>query len=81
MIAVAINNIRSFLESKVQGIISIRVSSYDVLYIQIEYLGVKFLCTFEDIINQLHRGLTTQEICDTCLRKYTRYICNTFIKN
>jgi hypothetical protein len=81
MIAVAINNIRSILESQVQGEIKVSVSHYDTLYIQIIHRGSTWNFTIDNISSQLHYGLTTEEICNICMRKYKSYIFTLFLKN
>jgi hypothetical protein len=82
MITIAIVNIRSNIESKVQGKVEVRVSHYDVLYVQIitPYMP-PYNWYIKDITDLLYRGTTTDFICNLCLTAYKKYILSNFLKN
>jgi hypothetical protein len=82
MIAIAISNIRNILENKVTGKVSVKVSQYDVLYIQIINDNIPVWNFYiKDITYLLHQGTTTEYICNKCISNYKTFIFNIFLKN
>lgn len=82
MIAIAIVKIRDELQSKLIGLVEVKVSSRDVLYVSITVPNLPTWNWYiEEITEQLHAGVTCNQIVEWCVRAYTRHICSMFIKN
>jgi hypothetical protein len=81
MIASEINKILDIMEEKVIGKVNVRVSSYDVLYIQIITPNLPAWNWYlDDISNVIDQGTTLNYICDRCITAYKIFILAQYLK-
>lgn len=81
MISIAIIKVRTALQEAVKGEVQVKVSFNDVMYVSIIQNGQRWNWYIEELTEQLHAGVTAQQITDWCLKAYRRYIFSLYLKN